>query len=404
MRFAHIADCHLGGWRDQKMRELSIQSFEKAISFIIDKNVDFLLLSGDLFNTSHPGIDILKIAVSNLKKLQKNNIPIYAIAGSHDFSPSGKTMLDVLEEAGLLFNIVKGEVKDNKLRLKFTTDRKTDAKIAGMLGKKGSLERNYYEDLDRENLESEKGFKIFMFHTAIEELKPKSLEKMSAEPISILPKGFDYYAGGHVHIIENRNINNYSNVVYPGPTYPNNFRELEELKQGSFSIFDNGKVESIMIPSKKVTSITINCDMKQAKQVEIEVLEKISNSELYNNIVLLRFKGKLVHSKVQDIDFNKIVKECYSKAAYFVMRNTSLLSDERFEDIRIDEDNVDNIEERLIDEHIEEFKHENELIRKEELLSLMKVLADNKIEGETNTDFESRLIKDIDRVLEKDNI
>ena len=48
------------------------------------------------------------------------------------------------------------------------------------------------KELDLKNLEEEEGFKIFMFHTALTELKPKNLERMDSAPISLLPKGFDY--------------------------------------------------------------------------------------------------------------------------------------------------------------------------------------------------------------------
>ena len=69
MKFAHLADCHIGAWRDPKLKELPIQAFEKVIEKCIVGGVDFVLISGDLFNTSHPGIDILKLVVSSLKKL-----------------------------------------------------------------------------------------------------------------------------------------------------------------------------------------------------------------------------------------------------------------------------------------------------------------------------------------------
>ena len=36
MRFAHLADCHIGAWRDPALSELSIQSFEQAIDKCID--------------------------------------------------------------------------------------------------------------------------------------------------------------------------------------------------------------------------------------------------------------------------------------------------------------------------------------------------------------------------------
>ena len=88
MKFAHLADCHIGGWRDPKLRNIAAKAFDKAIDSCIEKNVDFILIAGDLFNTSLPSVDGLKTAVKKLKGLKDKNIPVYLIAGSHDFSPS----------------------------------------------------------------------------------------------------------------------------------------------------------------------------------------------------------------------------------------------------------------------------------------------------------------------------
>src|SRR3989338_9249366 len=147
MKFAHLADCHIGSWRDPKLRDISTIAFSKAIDKCIEEAVDFILISGDLFNTSLPRIDNLKTVVSILNQLKKRGIPVYIIAGSHDYSPSGKTMLDVLEAEGLFINVLKGHEIDGKLKLDFTIDHKTGAKITGMLGKRYSLEKEYYKNL-----------------------------------------------------------------------------------------------------------------------------------------------------------------------------------------------------------------------------------------------------------------
>ena len=145
VKFAHIADCHLGGWSELKLKELGLEVFKKTIQECINREVDFVLIAGDLFNTALPSIDILKEVALELKRLKDNNINCYIISGSHDFSPSGKTMLDVLENAGLIKNVVK--FKDDKLE--FTIDEKTNVKITGIFGKYGGLEKSYYETLTR---------------------------------------------------------------------------------------------------------------------------------------------------------------------------------------------------------------------------------------------------------------
>src|SRR6056297_3853188 len=150
MKFIHVADCHIGAWRDPKMKELTHKAWQAFVEEAIAEQPDFIALAGDFFNTAIPSIDSLKIAVAGLQKIKDNNIPIYIIAGSHDYSPSGKTMLDVLEEAGLLRDVMRGQVENDKLKLRWTQDPKTKIKMTGILGKKGSLDKHYYEDLDRE--------------------------------------------------------------------------------------------------------------------------------------------------------------------------------------------------------------------------------------------------------------
>ena len=180
MKFAHLSDVHIGGWREPKLRELNLLTFKRAIEICINEHVAFVLIAGDLFNTSLPPIDLIKDVTSELEKLRKSDIEVYIIPGSHDFSPSNKTMIDVLENAGLCVNVMKVNEINDKLHLEFTID-KTNTKIAGIYGRRSSLEKEQYGKLDKSNLENEKGFKIFMFHSLISELKPDFLKMIEAE-------------------------------------------------------------------------------------------------------------------------------------------------------------------------------------------------------------------------------
>ncbi|MDP2750055.1 MAG: DNA repair exonuclease [Nanoarchaeota archaeon] len=411
MRFAHIADCHIGAWRDPKLKDINAEAFEKAIDLAVQKKVDFIILAGDLFNTSLPGIDGLKIAVIKLKQLRDLEIKVYAIAGSHDYSPSGKTMIDVLDQAGLLVNVVKGDIVDDKLKLKFTVDKKTGVKITGIFGRKGMLDRKHYEELVRENLEKEKGFKIFIFHTALSEFKPKELEKMDASPLSLLPKGFNYYAGGHVHIVGNFNSAGYDNVVFPGPTFPNNFRELEVLQNGGFYIYEgnvdsdgfvkNGKTEYVPVIVKNVFSLEINCNGKDVDKVIEELDAKIKREEFLDTIVTIRLVGKLVKGKPSDFNFNEIFKKFYNKGAYYVMKSTYNLRSAEFEEVKIDTASVDDAEDKIMREHLGQVKvsgwdKETEL---KMIKALMAILETEKHEGEKVVDFEKRVVKEVNETL-----
>ena len=118
-KFAHIADCHLGGWKQQQLQDLNFASFEKAIDICIKEKLDFILIAGDLFDSAYPPIEILKETFAQFRKLKEAKIPCFIVAGSHDYSVSGKTFLDVLEKAGFCTNVENFEEKQNEIGEKF---------------------------------------------------------------------------------------------------------------------------------------------------------------------------------------------------------------------------------------------------------------------------------------------
>jgi len=402
MKFAHMADCHIGSWRDPKLKDISTIAFQKATDKCIEENVDFILISGDLFNTSLPRIDNLKTVVGIFKRLNDKNIPVYIIPGSHDYSPSGKTMLDVLEEAGLFINVVKGEEVDGKLKLNFTVDKKTGAKITGMLGKKYSLEKEFYKNLILENLEQEDGYKIFMFHSGIDELKPEDMGNIIMQPLSLLPKNFNYYAGGHVHIVKDVNIENYGTIAYPGPLFPNSFSELEKLGTGGFYIVEDDKLRWETVQVYNIHKLNIKCDGKNPEQIYEEIINEIKDKEFYNTIILMRLHGSLNSGKPHDIDFKDLFQKLYDKSAYFVMKNTNALTTKEFEEVKIDTKSTEDAEAAIIKEHLGQIKLKDLDVNKEEALikDLMKTLGTEKQEGETNPDFEKRVKDEVSKVMD----
>ena len=62
MKFAHIADCHLGSWREPKMRDVNNRAFQIAIDKCLSEKVSFVLVSGDLFDTAFPSFDSMRLA------------------------------------------------------------------------------------------------------------------------------------------------------------------------------------------------------------------------------------------------------------------------------------------------------------------------------------------------------
>lgn len=389
MKFAHMSDLHIGGWQEETLREINMESFRKAIEICINEKVDFILFCGDIFNTSIPQIDLIKETTAILKKLKDNWIPVYVIAGSHDFSPSGKTMLDVLEKAGLLINVYK--VKEN--RLQFTVDQKTGVKITGILGRRAGLEKQDYRGLELKHLESEPGFKIFMFHSAIDELKPKDYGDAELIGLSTLPNGFNYYAGGHVHYILQKPFGN-GFLTYPGALYPNNFKELEEFKYGGFYIVDEKSIRRVELPLKEVISFRFDAEGKSPNEVASNILEELSKQKTKDKIVLLRVFGVLKSGKPSDVGFKEILNSL--KDAYCVLKNTSKLTTSEFVEIKAETGTVEEVEQKVVQQSLDSLKVLDLQKEDEEklVLSLMKSLDLDKAEGEKLSDFEKRVFSE----------
>ena len=217
VKFAHLSDCHLGGWRQEELQNLNFETFREIIEKVIKEKVDFILIAGDLFDSAYPPIEILKNSFALFKKIKDSRIPVYLIAGSHDFSASGKTFLDVLEKAGFCKNIGNWEIQEDG-RIKLKAFIHEDIAIYGYPGKKSGIE---VEDLKKVYFDSIHQFTIFMIHTTIQDivgdLPMNSIDKEK------LPLA-DYYAMGHIHQrFEIREAN--SCYVYPGPTFPMNFQD-----------------------------------------------------------------------------------------------------------------------------------------------------------------------------------
>ncbi len=422
MKFAHLADLHLGSWREPKLRELSNKAFRLAMEECVRQQVDFILFAGDVFDTSLPSFETLKLVTRALKELNCKNIPVYAIPGSHDFSPTGKTMIDVLEEAGLLKNVAKGEIEEQgtsgeqeagegalkrrSLKLKFTLDPKTGAKLTGLPGRKGQLERFYYEHLLTGHLEQEPGYKIFLFHTTISEMKPKHMENVESQPASFLPKYFNYYAGGHIHHPTRITLPDYSVLSYPGALFPNNFKEIEDYSHGGFYIVEESSTgaaaDITWIPVKTAPhcAVRVNCERKSPEVVSFELQEQLQQREVKDSLVTIRLEGELAGGKSADIRFREIFQQLQERGAYHIMKNTAGLASEGFEEISLQQGHDPaHREEDIIKEHLQQ----HSLFSKEKELQLITALLSAwntaKKEGETMYDFHERVLQEGETVL-----
>lgn len=397
MRFAHLSDVHLGSWSGHPdLKEMACAAFDKAMAQCIAERLDFILISGDLFDTSLPSIDVIRRAAVTLRRVRDSGIAVYAIPGSHDYSPTGRTFINVLEDAGLLVNVAKGEEIDGKLKLKFTIDKKTGAKITGMMGRMGALEKSYFERLDR-SIEKEDGFKVFMFHSGIEEYKPKHLKDMTAIALSSLPHGFDYYAAGHIHqtAFMKEGI---GTIAFPGCLYPTDFKEMERYDSGFYIVNYDGKLnhEFRKVLLHGIEVMNIDADGKGPEEIERAIIGNMVPN-LSGKILVIRVEG-IMNGKPSDIDLRRIYNKAMERGAISMKRNTLKLSVKEFESVAVGHHaSVEQIEKKIINEHAGSKLGSRNM--EDLIFALMKAFDDEKQEGETNYVFAERLKNNAMKVL-----
>ena len=390
-RFAHMADVHLGGWKQQQLRDLNFLAFQKAIDVCISSKLDFVLIAGDLFDSPYPPIETLKETFAEFKRLKEARIPCFIIAGSHDYSVSGRTFLDVLEKAGFCKNVTDAEIIEptsdsEKETIILNPTIHSGFAIYGYPGKKSGLE---IEDLRKVKLNDAPGmFKIFMLHTTLD--KAKGTLPVDAIEADLLPKA-DYYAMGHLHTDFQ-----YQNFVYPGPLFPNNFQELEDLKGGGFYIVDTSSdnaLKRIELKIKDVVSVEI--EIKNSVYATEKIISELEKIEIEDKVVLLRVKGELENGKVTDIKFSKIEDFVKQKNAYAFLRNTHELKTKE-EEMEIEIGDTEDIEE----ETIKVYSDQNPSDFNKLLSQVMNAFSIEKQEDERSEVFINRLFEGTRKILE----
>ena len=420
-KFAHITDCHLGSWRNPKLRDLNLQAFERSILISIKEQVDFILITGDFFDVNIPQLAPVKKAVEILKRARDSGIPIYMIYGSHDFNTANISMIDILHSAELFIKPTEFQFNSDSVMLKFFVDKKTGAKITGISGRKVGLDKEIYEKLDKKKLESEDGFKIFLLHRGIQEILPLNIQFRDSIPISLVPKGFDYYGGGHIHMRVEKKIDN-SVIIYPGPLFGSTFQDLEETakgeKRGFYIISFDTQIFECKFIDIKVADILYKEIFSQkwsSEKLKDEITKNISELEVKNKIVLIKVKGKLF-GKRSNIDFGKFSLDISKRGAILSFININNLSTDETQSIVVQSSNKFDIEREIFHESIKNFQTESTLSIKVKnqinskltgkpgeniSISLLDNLRNEKLENENTSTYDDRIISCAKSVFEE---
>ena len=331
-RFAHIADAHLGAHREPVLQRLELQTFDSAMRKCVELEVDFVLICGDLFHVGIPDLGVVDAALKSMIGVRKQGIPIYAIYGSHDYTPNGTSVIDILNTAGVLANVFKPSFEGENLKLRVTIDEKTGAKIAGISARKIGLESRYYDALDRGSLEAVQGFKIFAFHSGLTELRPERLGAMDTVDARLFPKGFSYYAGGHIHERGEYRLPGMEDIVFPGPLFTGYGKDLEATakgeKRGFYVVeFDERVTGKTFVPMDAFEGVFREYDLggMSAQEAGTLVSEDVKGIDVSGKLVVIRAYGELGGGRPSEVGLAEIRASLSERGALHVYLNRSAL-------------------------------------------------------------------------------
>lgn len=201
MKFLHIADVHL----DSPFLGLSflpselfgqiknaIQlSFEKAVNFAIDHDVDLVLLAGDTFDSIHPTPQSKIFFANQIKRLVDRQIQVVMVLGNHDYSQID----DLLLNESPYFKIIGSNEQIEQVD--FMTKSQYKYRVVGF-----SYQHNHItEDIIAKY--PPKNTSIYTIGLAHAGMKQSSVDQNNYAPFTlneVKDLNYDYFALGHIHL------------------------------------------------------------------------------------------------------------------------------------------------------------------------------------------------------------
>ncbi|UJF15195.1 metallophosphoesterase [Jeotgalibaca sp. MA1X17-3] len=226
IRFIHTADLHLDspfkGLKRmhphlyEKVYQSTFQSFYHIVSKAIEEEVDFLLISGDIYDEENQSVKAQAFLRDQMGRLKAAGIPVYLSHGNHDFLGRETLKLQMPDNVMIFGTEPETDV--------WTTKSQERIAITGFSYQTRWVKERMIQQYP--NRKSDVDFHIGMLHGFLEGLE--SSEGVYA-PFSIQElngKQYDYWALGHIH--KREILQESPPIIYSGNIQGRNPNELGE--------------------------------------------------------------------------------------------------------------------------------------------------------------------------------
>lgn len=295
MKFIHMADMHFdapftnlsdkenfGNIRRMDQRAV----FKKIIEYIKENNINYLVISGDLYEHQHIRNTTIEY-INNLFKEIKNT-KIFISPGNHDPYLNNSMYANFKWSDNVIIfdsNVKRYSYDDVDIYgYGFTDFYCENSKI------------NELEIIDKNKIN------ILLMHANLDLVYEKGYNDVKTKDLEKL--GFDYIALGHIHK-KNFESNIKGNIIYPGSTIALGFDEPGEhgVIEGEFN---NKELKLKFVPFDDKKFTVINLDVTDIISKE-ELIEKINNLDLKeNNYYEIVFIGRR-NFEINKYEINKFI-------------------------------------------------------------------------------------------------
>ncbi|MBE4906759.1 DNA repair exonuclease [Bacillus luteolus] len=214
IKFLHTADLHLDspfkGLQKfpellfKRIKESTFTSFSRIVLLAIEEKVDFMIISGDLFDSVDRSLRAQVRFRDEMKRLEKEDITVYIIHGNHDHLGGSWTSIEWPRNV----HVFSGNIESK-------TFEKNGQPLVNLYG------FSYPKNLVTENMTSyylkkmDAPFHIGLLHGSEDTTTQDEHGRYAPFTVKqLLEKDFNYWALGHIH--KRQSLYDNPPIIYPG--------------------------------------------------------------------------------------------------------------------------------------------------------------------------------------------
>lgn len=329
MKVLHLADTHLGYSAYRKTTEQGINqreidvynAFTQCIDYAVKTKPDLVLHAGDLFDSVRPTNRAITVAIQQILRLSKENIPFIVISGNHE-TPK-------LKETGNIFTIFEHlnhvyPIHDNRYEIVSLQTKNKTVMIHAI--PQCQSPKEFDVNFKKITLDQNADYNILIAHGAVAGIKEFRMNEFNELfiPVKNIQQNFDYIALGHYHMYTKLQ----ENAFYVGSTERLSFAETDTQK-GFLEIDFAQKLRHKFIPVDTRSMVDLpplDCTTLSADQIMRKTKETILSIDPKDKIIRIQLKN--IPSHVQrGVDFHQL-QALGKTAVHFEIKSRSMKTDE----------------------------------------------------------------------------